>query len=110
MLPMKRKNSFLLLALLLVFLFVLLSYQLKFPQSAAPVRKVVLEVTSVMESSVDQTLDTIKGVWRRYLFLHGLVEENKQLREANVRLVNKVMEYREAHLENIRLRQLLDFK
>ena len=107
---MKRKNTFLLLALLLVFLFVLLSYQLKFPQSAGPLRKAVLEVTSVMDSSVDHTLDTIRGVWHRYLFLHGLVEENKQLRETNIRLVNKVMEYREAHLENIRLRQLLDFK
>ena len=108
--PVKRKNSFLFLALLLVFVFVLFSYQQKHPQSPNILRKVVLEVSSVMDYTVDHTLNVIKGSWHRYLFLYGLVDENKQLRDANSRLVRKVVEYREAYLENIRLQRLLAFK
>jgi len=108
--PVKRKKSFLLLALLLVLVFVLLSYQLKRSQNPSLLRKVVLEVTSVMESTVDHTLSAIKGSWHRYLFLYGLVDENKRLQDTNARLVREVMEYQEARLENIRLQRLLAFK
>jgi len=108
--PVKRKNSFLLLMLLLVFVFVLFSYQLKRSQNPGLLRKVVLEVTSVMGSTVDHTLSAIKGSWHRYLFLYGLADKNKQLQEVNARLVREVMEYQEAHLENIRLHRLLAFK
>ncbi|MDR2861537.1 MAG: rod shape-determining protein MreC [Syntrophobacterales bacterium] len=108
--PVKRKKSFLVLAVLLVFVFVLLSYQLSFPQNPNLLRKVVLETSSVMESTVDHTIAVIKGTWSRYLFLHGLVDENKRLQEVNAGLARDVLAYEEARLENIRLRQLLAFK
>lgn len=96
--------------LLLVFVFVLFSYQLKRSQSPGLLRKVVLEVSSVVESTVDHTLGVIKGGWHRYLFLYGLVDENKQLRDTNARLAREVTEYQEERLENVRLRRLLAFK
>ena len=108
--PVKRKHSFLLLAVLLVLVFVLLSYQLKRSQSPGLLRKVVLEVTSAMESTVDHTFGAINGSWHRYLFLYGLVDENKLLRDTNAHLVREIMKYQEANLENIRLQRLLAFK
>jgi rod shape-determining protein MreC len=106
----KRKKSLLALAALLVFIFVLFSYQLKFPQSPGLLRKMVLEASFVVESTVDHTADIIKGSWRRYLFLYGLVDENKRLQEANAALAREIVEYQEDRLENIRLSKLLAFK
>jgi len=106
----KRKYSLFLLALLFVLVLALFSYQLKFSQRSGLLRKTVLEIASPLEAAINDSVVGIGETWRRYLFLYGLTDENKRLREVNARLTRKVIEYREAYLENNRLRRLLAFK
>jgi rod shape-determining protein MreC len=106
----KRKYPLLLLASLFILVLGLFSYQLKTAQKPGLLRKIVLEITFPLESMIHDSLGGMEKTWQRYLFLYGLSAENKGLRETNARLARKVFEYREAYLENIRLRKLLAFK
>jgi rod shape-determining protein MreC len=106
----KRKYSLLLLACLFILVLGFFSYQLKTSPKPGLLRKVVLEIVFPLESIIHDSLGRIEETWQRYLFLYGLTDENKRLGETNARLTRKVIEYREAHLENIRLRKLLAFK
>jgi len=106
----KRKYSLFLLAVLFVLVLALFSYQLKFSPEPGLLRKIVLEITFPLESAINDSVAGIEETWQRYLFLYGLTDENKRLNEMNARLTRKVIEYREAYLENIRLRRLLAFK
>lgn len=106
----KRKYYLLLLVVLLVLVLGFFSYQLKTSQTPSLLRKIVLEIVSPLELVIHDSLGGVEETWRRYLFLYGLTDENRRLREMNARLTRKVLEYREAHLENIRLRKLLAFK
>ncbi len=106
----KRKYSLFALALMFVLVLAFFSYQLKFSQKPGLLRKIVLEISSPLEAAINDSVAGVEETWRRYLFLYGLTDENKRLRETNARLTRKVIEYREAHLENIRLRRLLAFK
>jgi len=108
--PPKKKYSLFLLALLFVLVLALFSYQLKFSQQHGLLRKTVLEIAAPLESAINDSVTGIEETWHRYLFLYGLTDENKRLRETNARLARKVIAYREAYLENIRLRRLLAFK
>ncbi|MDX9746150.1 MAG: rod shape-determining protein MreC [Syntrophales bacterium] len=100
--------------LFLVFLFILVlgffSYQLHSSPNSGFIHKIVLETTFPLESIMHDSMAGVREIWRRYLFLYGLTEENDRLRKTNARLSRKVFEYREAYLENIRLRKLLAFK
>lgn len=106
----KRKYSLLLLAFIFILVLGFFSYQLKTSPKPGLLRKIVLEITFPLESIIHDSLGGIEETWRRYLFLYGLTDENKRLRETNARLSRKVFEYREAYLENIRLRKMLAFK
>jgi rod shape-determining protein MreC len=106
----KRKYSLLLLACLFILVLGFFSYQMKTSPKPGLLRKIVLEITFPLESIIHDSLGRIGETWQRYLFLYGLTNENKRLGETNARLTRKVIEYREAYLENIRLRKLLAFK
>jgi len=45
-----------------------------------------------------------------YLWLRNVREENQALKEQLAAVEQKVTDYREAYVENMRLRRLLDFK
>jgi rod shape-determining protein MreC len=106
----KRKYSLLLLIILFILVLGFFSYQLKTSPKSGLLRKVVLEMTFPLESIIHDSLGGVEETWKRYLFLYGLTDENRRLRETNARLSRKVFEYREAYLENVRLRKLLAFK
>ncbi|MBN1547956.1 MAG: rod shape-determining protein MreC [Syntrophaceae bacterium] len=106
----KKKYSLIVLALFFVLVLAFFSYQLRTSQAPSLLRKVVIEITAPLELIISKSLTGIENIWSRYLFLYGLTEENCRLRETNARLARKVIEYRAAHLENIRLRNLLLFR
>ncbi|MCU0581189.1 MAG: rod shape-determining protein MreC [Syntrophales bacterium] len=106
----KRKYYLLFLALIFLLVLGLFSYQLKTSPRPSFLRKIILEITFPIESLIHESIRGIEKTWRRYLFLYGLTDENRRLQETNARLSRKVFEYREAYLENIRLRKLLTFK
>ncbi|NLI80230.1 MAG: rod shape-determining protein MreC [Deltaproteobacteria bacterium] len=70
-----------------------------FIESLTPVVKFVGNVTSGLEDLLAQ-----------YFWLHNLRDENQTLKNQIADLQQKVTEYREAYIENMRLRRLLDFK
>jgi len=52
----------------------------------------------------------IAGVWKRYIFLVGLEDENGRLKRDNALLKEEINRYREGYLEGIRLQKLLALK
>ena len=106
----KKKYALILLALIFIVVLGFFSYQLNTSPSHGLFRKIVLEAASPLEALVRDAAAGTAEMWRRYLFLYGLSDENKRLRQENDRLARKVIAYREAYLENIRLRGLLAFK
>jgi rod shape-determining protein MreC len=93
-----------------VLVLALFSYQLKTAQEPGLLRKIVIETALPLESVINKGLASIENIWRHYVFLYGLRDENRRLRETNTRLARKVIEYQNAYQENIRLRTLLACK
>ncbi len=52
----------------------------------------------------------VAGVWKRYIFLVGLEDENGRLKRDNALLLQEINRYREGYLEGIRLQKLLALK
>ena len=73
-------------------------------------RKIVLETAAPIEDAINVSLKGLHDVWRRYLFLVGLEDENRRLRNENAVLNDQINQYREGYLEGVRLRKLLDIK
>jgi rod shape-determining protein MreC len=73
-------------------------------------RKIVLETAAPIEDAINVSLKSLHDVWRRYLFLVGLEDENRRLRNENAALNDQINQYREGYLEGVRLRKLLDIK
>lgn len=73
-------------------------------------RKVVLEAAAPLQKVFVGTRDGIAGAWRRYIFLVGLQEENRSLRQRIALLESELNRTREIRLECERLQSLLDLK
>jgi len=86
---------------------VILSQSLRRPGSPGILKRLVLEVTAPIEQGIHAGLDAVGGAWRRYLFLVGLEEENRQLRNRIAELQGELNTYREMSLEGSRLRKVL---
>jgi rod shape-determining protein MreC len=52
----------------------------------------------------------LNEVWKRYIILVGMEEENRRLKKENALLTQEIIQYREGYLEGIRLQKLLALK
>lgn len=52
----------------------------------------------------------LAGVWKRYILLVGMEDENGRLKRDNALLIQEINRYRESYLENIRLQKILSLK
>lgn len=95
--------AFILIAVSLV----ILSQSLRRPGSPGIMKKLVFEVTAPVERGIHSSVDSVGGAWKRYLFLVGLEEENRELRKTIAALQSEVNYYREMSLEGSRLRKVL---
>lgn len=95
--------AFILIAVSLV----ILSQSLRRPGSPGIMKKLVFEVTAPVERGIHSSVDSVGGAWKRYLFLVGLEEENRELRKTIAALQGEVNYYREMSLEGSRLRKVL---
>jgi rod shape-determining protein MreC len=68
-------------------------------ESILPVFKSVGRISSFVEDMLDE-----------YVLLRQLRSENESLKEQLTTLEQKIIEYQESYVENLRLRRLLDFK
>jgi rod shape-determining protein MreC len=103
----KHNRPVVIITLLFVCLTILLAYSARRPYESGLVRKLVLEISAPIDLLFHVPFHTVQQAWHRYLFLVGLTDENRYLRQENDRLTNEVVQYREAFYENQRLQRLL---
>ena len=72
--------------------------------------RVALAITSPFEIAIHWTLDSMVSFYENYVALWRTRTENQTLIDENRKLVNTILNLRELEQENIRLRNLLQFK
>ncbi len=97
-------------AILLIVSLTILSYGAVRLSETGLLRKVVLETAAPVEAAINISRKSLYDVWKRYLFLVGLEDENRRLRSEVAVLNEQLNHYREGYLEGIRLQKLLDIK
>jgi len=70
----------------------------------------IVQITSPIQSAVTWTLDTIIDFSQKYFFLLDVQENNTTLTSENQKLLNIIVQLKEAQKENDRLRKLLNLK
>ncbi|HPL63034.1 MAG TPA: rod shape-determining protein MreC [Syntrophales bacterium] len=106
----KKYHAVTIASILIVLSLVILSFNLKRPDEVGFVRKLVMEVAAPIESLITGTFEGIRGVWKRYIFLVGVEDENRSLKKKVDSLTNEIIRYREAYLESIRLKEHLSLR
>lgn len=86
------------------------SLNLREKEHANAFERSVLSLFAPLHNVGNRVGDAIGGIWSDYVDLVEVRKENKQLREAVKSLNSRIVEGREAALENNRLRGLLDLK
>ncbi|MHB8772849.1 MAG: rod shape-determining protein MreC [Syntrophales bacterium] len=107
MLIPRKYQSIAVAAVLLIVSLIILSYSAVRLSETGFLRKVVLEVAAPVERAINISLKGLHDVWKRYLFLVGLEEENRLLRRENAVLEERLNQFREGYREGMRLRSLL---
>jgi rod shape-determining protein MreC len=92
---------------LLAVALVILSYNLKHESHTGLVRKAVLEVAAPVQNALSASIKIVNDSWFRYIFLVGIEEENKNLRQKINDQKAQLVLYQEGYLEAKRLRNLL---
>ncbi len=72
--------------------------------------RVALAITSPFQIAIHWSLDTMVTFYENYVALWKTREENLSMMDENRKLVNTILNLRELEQENIRLRNLLQFK
>jgi rod shape-determining protein MreC len=111
MLKLIRQYRFYLI-LLLFLLIPLLSIDTvnRSPRDYRVYDKIALTVTTPFEIAIHWTLDSLVGFYENYISLWKTRTENQALIDENRKLVNTILNLRELEQENIRFRDLLQFK
>lgn len=106
----KNYKNIIFIAVLLVVIVLVLSYNLKQKSSPGFAAKAVLAVAAPLQSVLDSSVRVVNDAWSRYLFLVGIEEENKNLKKKIDDLKSQLVLYQEGYLEAQRLRELLALK
>ncbi len=109
MLP-KKYRILIIAALLIIFSFIMISYSVKRPRESGFFRKLVLATVAPLEETVNVSIRELGDLWKRYLFLVGLEEENRNLKKKNAQLLGRVIQYQEGYQEGRRLRKILELR
>lgn len=72
--------------------------------------RVILAISSPLQSFLSWMMDTAAGSFQNYVFLLSTQRNNVALQEENRRLLNSIASLRETQQENLRLRRLLNFE
>jgi len=110
MLIPRKYQSMTVAAVFLIISLIILSYSAVRLSETGLLRKLVLEIATPIEDVINISFKGLQDVWKRYLFLVGLEDENRRLRHENAVLSGQLNQYREGYLEGIRLRKLLNLK
>ena len=102
----KYKTIIFIVALLIVALSMIF-YNLKYGTDKSFPRKIVLEAIAPVQKALSFSIASVKDDWSRYIFLVGIVEENKNLKKEIEELKAVLISYQESYQEAKRLRKLL---
>ena len=106
----KKHHHIIIACLLVIMSLVILSYSVKQPGSVGFFRKLVLETAAPLANIISTSFRGIDEAWKRYIFLIGIEDENRRLRQENASLTQEIVHHREGFLEGIRLQKLLTLK
>jgi rod shape-determining protein MreC len=110
MLLPKKHQPLIIACLLVIISLIILSYSVKQPTRVGFFRELILETAAPLASMITVSVKDLAGVWKRYILLVGLEDENGRLKRDNALLIQEINRYREGYLENIRLQKLLSLK
>jgi len=110
MLIPRKYQSIVVAAVLLIIALTVLSFSAIRLSETGFLRKMVLEAAAPLEDTINISLKNLHDVWKRYLFLVGLEDENRRLRKQNADLTEQLNRYREGSLEAMRLQKLLELR
>ena len=110
MLIPRKYQSIAVAAVLLIISLTVLSFSAIRLSETEFLRKMVLEAAAPVEDTINISLQNLHDVWKRYLFLVGLEDENRRLRKQNADLTEQLNRYREGSLEAMRLQKLLELR
>jgi rod shape-determining protein MreC len=110
MLLPKKHQPLIIACLLVIISLIILSYSVKQPTRVGFFRELIMETAAPLSSMITLSFKDLAGVWKRYIFLVGLEDENGRLKRDNASLIQEINRYREGYLENIRLQKLLALK
>lgn len=108
-LPRKLRDIALCVALLGLPL-VFLQANLKRPEDANPIDKVILRVSAPLQAGVTAVVSAIHRTWRRYIYLVGLQEDNELLTAQNMKLKRRLREAQRQLVRLDRYEKLLSFR
>jgi rod shape-determining protein MreC len=80
------------------------------PRSYRFYDRVIVGLTSPIQSVISWTLERIESTYENYIYLLHTHQDNLALLEENRKLLNAIANLRETQQENIRLHQLLKFE
>ncbi len=106
---LRRARSVLFVVFLVILTFYIFSLNYRRHYIDA-IQNTFLTLTMPLFSAWTQVFRDVQQVFDRYINLVRTQEENELLRREVVRLENELLAYREAYIENQRLRRLLEFR
>lgn len=106
----KKYQPIIIACLLVIVSLIILSYSVKQPTQIGFFRELILETAAPLTGMVTASFQDLTSVWKRYIFLVGLQDENERLKRNNALLAQEINRYREGYLEGIRLQKLLALK
>ena len=104
---LRKYKTIIFIAVLLVSALGMISYNLKYGTDKSFLRKIVLEAIAPVQKALSFSIASVKDDWSRYIFLVGIVDENKKLKKEIEELKAVLISYQESYQEAQRLRKLL---
>lgn len=107
---LKQYRFYLILLLFLLIPILSIDSQNRAPREYRFYDRVALTITNPFEIAIHWTLDSMVSFYENYISLWKTRDENLALVDENRKLVNTILNLRELEQENLRLRNLLQFK
>ncbi|MEQ9618003.1 MAG: rod shape-determining protein MreC [Deltaproteobacteria bacterium] len=105
-----KRRTFIIILILFFIAIQLFSLDLRERESNNPVSRFVLTLTYYPQKFISGLTNKTVGVWKNYIGLIKIREENMRLREELNRIRREKFELAEAEVQNTRLKKLLEFK
>lgn len=106
----KNYRTVILICAAIVAALVMLSYSLKYGSETWAPKRLVLEAAASVQKIFNIPVDWTKNAWSRYVYLVGLEEDNRKLKQTVAELQERLVQGEEGRLEALRLKKLLELQ